>query len=55
MARRKAKFAWGKICFWLATAVLVGIIVWINVNRFKHNIYANYEKAVDYGRVREEN
>lgn len=54
MARRKAKFAWGKICFWLATAVLVGIIVWINVNRFKHNIYANYEKAVDYGRVREE-
>ncbi|MBQ9035168.1 MAG: hypothetical protein IJ099_04315 [Alphaproteobacteria bacterium] len=54
MRQRKAKIAWGKICFWLATAVLVGIITWINVNRFKHNIYANYEKVVDYGRVRED-
>lgn len=25
----------------------------INIYRFNHNIYANYEKAVDYGRVRE--
>lgn len=54
MARRKAKIAWGKICFWLATIFLICIVIWINVNRFNHNIYANYEKAVDYGRVREE-
>ncbi len=54
MARRKAKIAWGKICFWLASFALIGIVIGININRFNHNIYANYEKAVEYGRVREE-
>lgn len=54
MGHRKAKIAWGRICFWLATAFLICIVIWINVNRFNNNIYANYEKAVDYGRVREE-
>lgn len=33
--------------------VLIGV-AWLNVHRFKYNIFANYEKAVDYGRVRED-
>lgn len=36
----------------LLAAVLV-LIVWANVIRFNDNLYANYEKIVDYGRVRE--
>ncbi|MBQ9271135.1 MAG: hypothetical protein IJ218_02575 [Alphaproteobacteria bacterium] len=28
-------------------------VVRLNVHRFEHNTFANYEKAVDYGRVRE--
>ncbi len=30
-----------------------GFIIWANYNRFNHNNFANYEKAVDFGRVRE--
>lgn len=41
---------WGKyllFCFfWWA-------IVWVNIHRLQDNLYANYEKTVDYGRVRE--
>lgn len=42
---------WLHRLLWLL--VLFGIVL-LNVHRFKHNTYANYEKAVDYGRVREE-
>lgn len=41
---------------WLQRLIMLLIlcgIVWLNMNRFNHNIFANYEKAVDYGRVRE--
>lgn len=38
----------------LIVFIILGLIVWINVARLQKNIYANYEKAVDYGRVREE-
>ncbi len=48
--RRKLK-KWGIRFFWLIVAALV---VWVNYNRFYHNNFANYEKAVDYGRVRED-
>lgn len=51
---RKTNIAWGKICFWMAVALLLSVITWENVQRLQNNIYANYEKAVDYGRVREE-
>ena len=32
---------------------LLGMLVWINADRLQENLYPNYEKAVDYGRVRE--
>lgn len=41
---------------WLHRFMILAVVagaVWLNVHRFNHNIYANYEKAVDYGRVRE--
>lgn len=37
----------------LAILLIAGGAVWLNVRRFYYNTYANYEKAVDYGRVRE--
>lgn len=33
--------------------ILLCTIIFVNIYRFNNNIYANYEKAVDYGRVRE--
>ena len=48
--RRKLK-KWSIRFFWFVVAVLV---ICINYNRFYHNNFANYEKAVDYGRVRED-
>ncbi len=48
--RRKLK-KWSICLFWFIAAALM---VWANYNRFYHNNYANYEKAVDYGRVRED-
>lgn len=42
---------WFYRLLWL---LFLGIICLINIERFKNNNYANYEKAVDYGRVREE-
>ena len=42
-----------KIMYCLLFIAIFWLIVWANVNRFKHNLYANYEKIVDYGRVRE--
>ncbi|MBR1825811.1 MAG: hypothetical protein IJ770_04410 [Alphaproteobacteria bacterium] len=42
---------WSERLFWL---LILFFCVWLNVHRFNHNTYANYEKAVDYGRVREE-
>lgn len=48
--RRKLK-KWGIRLFWFAVAA---VVVWVNYNRFYHNNFANYEKAVDYGRVRED-
>lgn len=37
----------------LAILLVLSGVVWLNVHRFYSNTYANYEKAVDYGRVRE--
>lgn len=48
--RRKLK-KWSIRLFWVAVAA---VVVWVNYNRFYHNNFANYEKAVDYGRVRED-
>ena len=42
---------WFYRLLWL---LFFGVICLINVERFKNNNYANYEKAIDYGRVREE-
>lgn len=44
--RKLKKFA-ARAALLLAAVLLVGI----NVRRFNNNIYSNYEKAVDYGRV----
>ena len=46
--RKLKKFAVSLFWIWL-----LALVVWANINRFHHNNYANYEKAVDYGRVRE--
>ncbi|MBR6355893.1 MAG: hypothetical protein IKR92_03455 [Alphaproteobacteria bacterium] len=37
----------------LAILLVLGGVIWLNVHRFYYNTYANYEKAVEYGRVRE--
>lgn len=42
-----------KILFRCALIFLVLLMVYANVRSLQDNIYANYEKAVDYGRVRE--
>lgn len=42
---------WFYRLLWL---IFIGILCYINIERFKNNNYANYEKAIDYGRVREE-
>ena len=51
---KKNKKIWQNIKLWLPLAIIFGLVVWINAARLKNNIYANHEKAVDYGRVREE-
>ena len=43
-----------KIKIGLILAIIFGLIAWINIHRLQNNTYANYEKAVDYGRVRED-
>lgn len=47
--RRKIK----KIAVRLFWFLLLALVVWANFNRFHHNNFANYEKTIDYGRVRE--
>lgn len=47
--RRKLKKIFVSLC-WLG---VIAFAVWANYNRFYNNNFANYEKAVDYGRVRE--
>lgn len=37
----------------LMVLLIIGILVFINVHRLQNNNFPNYEKAVDYGRVRE--
>lgn len=52
--RRKTKEFLKK---WLLRLLFVTIgllVLWANVHRFRNNTFSNYEKAVDYGRVREE-
>ncbi len=53
MTRQNQKI-WRKLKVGLIVFIILGLIVWINVARLQKNIYANYEKAVDYGRVRED-
>ena len=42
---------WTNRIFWCA---VLGLFAWANVYRFCNNVYSNYEKAVDYGIIREE-
>lgn len=53
MAKRKTGILIKKICFWGTLLIFAAMIGHINWQRFNHNIFANYEKAVEYGRVRE--
>jgi len=51
LRRTKLKIIrWVRICIPL---VFLALIVWANFVRLNDNLYPNYEKAVDYGRVRE--
>ena len=35
-------------------SLIAGLLVWANINRLQNNTFANYEKAIDYGRVHED-
>ena len=43
-----------KIKLGLILSIILGLLVWANINRLQNNTFANYEKAIDYGRVRED-
>ena len=32
---------------------VLGLIIWINVLRLQDNNYSNYEKVIDYGRIKD--
>ena len=51
--QRSIKITLKKIFKWLFFAAVLWWIIQANINRFNNNLYANYEKIVDYGRVRE--
>lgn len=42
---------WINRMFW---CIIFALFAWVNVYRFCNNVYSNYEKAVDYGIIREE-
>ena len=42
-----------KIGQWLIVLGILAFVCRINIVRLRNNVYANYEKVVDYGRVRE--
>ncbi|MBO6281041.1 MAG: hypothetical protein J6N49_00770 [Alphaproteobacteria bacterium] len=50
---RKVKLSLKKICAFILGLAVLWWIVQANIKRFNDNLYANYEKIVDYGRVRE--
>lgn len=54
MTRREAKQKYKTWIMRLIVLVILFMVGWINVYRFNNNIYANYERTVEYGRVREE-
>lgn len=39
----------------ISWCIVIFLIVWANVLRLQDNVYSNYEKMVDFGRVRDEN
>lgn len=51
--RRKFKKVFGKWFDRFVLASLVFFVLYVNANRLFENNYANYEKVVEYGRVRE--
>lgn len=50
---QKIKFILKKLCVLLFITGFLWWVIQVNIDRFNNNIYANYEKIVDYGRVRE--
>ena len=52
--QRKTKQLLQKWLKRLLLALFTVLVIVININRFYDNTYSNYEKAVDYGRVRED-
>ena len=42
---------WIKRLFYL---IILGLIVWANINRLRDNSYSNYEKVIDFGRIKDE-
>lgn len=49
----RATFNLRRIIYGIFLLILLGLIVWANIARLQNNVYSNYERAVDYGRVRE--
>ena len=52
--QQKTKIFFKRIFKYFLMILLFAIIVQANVVRLKNNLYANYERIVDYGRVREQ-
>ena len=50
---RRTKLKIVKWVKFLIPSGILALIVWANIERLNNNLYPNYEKAVDYGRVRE--
>lgn len=42
---------WIKRLFYL---IILSLIVWANINRLRDNSYSNYEKVIDFGRIKDE-
>lgn len=51
--QQKTKNFFKRICKYFLVVLFLATLIWANVARLKNNLYANYEKIVDYGRVRE--
>ncbi len=52
--RRRTKIlikVWGNRLLW---GIVAALIIWANVLRLHDNVYSNYEKIIDFGRIKDE-
>ena len=51
--RARTKLLIEKYTYILVICFFFCAVIWVNIHRLQDNLYANYEKTVEYGRVRE--